>query len=139
MTARSTRIMTTALLLLTATSAFAQDFDISWYTIDGGGEMFTSGGNFELSGTIGQSDAGAMIGGEFELVGGFWAIAGGDSPPCDPCDMNCDGAVNAFDIEPFLDLLFAAGDPCNTCSGDANGDGTVDAFDIEPFLGCLFP
>ncbi len=60
MNARSTRIMTTALLLLTATSAFAQNFDLSWHTIDGGGEMFTSGGNFELSGTIGQPDAGGI-------------------------------------------------------------------------------
>ncbi len=59
--------------------------------------------------------------------------------PCDPCDMNCDGEVNAFDIEPFLDLLFGPGPPCNTCTGDVNGDGVIDAFDIEPFLECLFP
>ena len=59
---------------------------------------------------------------------------------CDPCDMNCDGAVNAFDIEPFLDLLFGPKpQPCDVCTGDTNGDGTVDAFDIEPFLECLFP
>jgi hypothetical protein len=25
--------------------------------------------------------------------------------------MNCDGTVNAFDIEPFLELLFGGGDP----------------------------
>ena len=117
----------------------AQDLIISWHTIDGGGEMFTSGGGFELSGTIGQPDAGAMIGGEFELVGGFWAIAAADSPPCDPCDMNCDGGVDALDIEPFLDLLFGGGQPCNTCTGDVNGDGSIDALDIEPFLECLFP
>ena len=53
--------------------------------------------------------------------------------------MNCDGEVNEFDVEPFLDLLFDGATPCNTCSGDANGDGTIDAFDIEPFLTCLFP
>jgi len=58
---------------------------------------------------------------------------------CDPCDMNCDGDINAFDIEPFLDLLFGPGPPCNTCTGDVNGDGVIDAFDIEPFLECLFP
>ena len=44
-----------------------------------------------------------------------------------------------FDIEPFLDLLFAGGEPCDTCSGDVNGDGSIDALDIEPFLNCLFP
>ncbi len=58
---------------------------------------------------------------------------------CDPCDMNCDGDVSAFDIEPFLDLLFRGGEPCDDCTGDVNGDGVIDAFDIEPFLQCLFP
>ena len=59
---------------------------------------------------------------------------------CDPCDMNCDGTVDAFDIEPFLDLLFEPGaTPCALCAGDVNGDGNIDAFDIEPFLDCLFP
>ena len=138
-TKRLTSIGTVILGLALAPAAYAQDFDLSWHTIDGGGEMFTSGGDFELSGTIGQPDAGAMIGGEFELVSGFWAIALGDSPPCDPCDMNCDGDVNAFDIEPFLDLLFSHELPCNVCAGDLNGDGAVNAFDIEPFLNCLFP
>ena len=54
-------------------------------------------------------------------------------------DMNCDGEINAFDIEPFLDLLFGGGEPCNTCTGAANGAGELDAFDIEPCLNCLFP
>ena len=57
---------------------------------------------------------------------------------CNPCDMNCDGRVNVFDIEPFLELLFNGAAPCGTCAGDANGDGSIDAFDIEPFLDCLF-
>ena len=62
-----------------------------------------------------------------------------DGVPCDPCDMNCDGEINAFDIEPFLDLLFNGGVPCNTCTGDVNGDGIVSAFDIEGCINCLFP
>ena len=138
-TKRNASIGTVILALALAPAALAQDFEISCHTIDGGGEMFASGGGFELSGTIGQPDAGAMIGGEFELVSGFWAVNVGDSPPCEPCDMNCDGDINAFDIEPFLDLLFGPGKPCDTCTGDVNGDGVIDAFDIEPFLNCLFP
>ena len=100
------RFAAATLTLTLAPSAFAQDFDISWHTIDGGGEMFTGGGDFELSGTIGQPDAGPMTGGDFDLVGGFWAGVAGDSPPCDPCDMNCDGGGDALDIEPFLSCLF---------------------------------
>ena len=98
--------------------------------------MFTTGGSFELSGTIGQPDAGVMTGGDFELVGGFWPGAGGGT--CDACDMNCDGEVNALDIENFLGLLFAGDEPCNVCTGDVNGDGSINALDIEPFLDCLF-
>ena len=58
--------------------------------------------------------------------------------PCDPCDMNCDGDINALDIEDFIDLLFNGAEPCNTCTGDTNADGNIDALDIEPFLHCLF-
>ncbi|MCH7872755.1 MAG: hypothetical protein IID33_13745 [Planctomycetes bacterium] len=138
-TRRLAELSTVILTLALAPALLAQDFDISWYTIDGGGEMFTSGGDFELSGTIGQPDAGAMTGGDFELVGGFWAVGGGDNPPCDPCDMNCDGTVDAGDIEFFIDILFAGATPCGACTGDTNDDGFVDAADIEGFIDCLFP
>ncbi len=56
---------------------------------------------------------------------------------CDPCDANCDGVVDAFDIEPFISLLVGPGTPCSSCAADTNGDGAVDAFDIEPFINCL--
>jgi hypothetical protein len=57
---------------------------------------------------------------------------------CDGCDTNCDGSVDAFDIEPFIDLLVNPNpSPCSACAGDANGDMVVDAFDIEPFINCL--
>jgi hypothetical protein len=58
---------------------------------------------------------------------------------CDPCDTNCDGTIDAFDIEPFISLLLGGGQPCAPCSGDINGDGAIDAFDIEPFINCLLP
>jgi hypothetical protein len=60
-------------------------------------------------------------------------LAGG----CDPCDANCDGVVDAFDIEPFITLLTGGGSGCAPCTGDVNGDGAIDAFDIEPFIECL--
>ena len=71
---------------------------------------------------------------------GVWMLRAFSEGGCEPCDMNCDGAVNAFDIEPFLDLLFGPNPmPCCEGVGDVNGDGNVNAFDIEPFLDCLFP
>ncbi len=55
---------------------------------------------------------------------------------CDPCDTNCDGVIDAFDIEPFINVLLG-GPGCASCTGDVNGDMVVDAFDIEPFINCL--
>ena len=46
-------------------------YELSWYTIDGGGVRST-GGQFILTGTIGQPDAAYSRGGNYELLGGFW-------------------------------------------------------------------
>src|SRR5262245_54920945 len=53
--------------------------DLSWNTIDGGGQTFSTGGTFGLGGTIGQPDAGTMSGGTFGLQGGFWGGSAGPS------------------------------------------------------------
>jgi hypothetical protein len=58
------------LSVLIASSSWGQ-YEISWYTIDGGGGR-SSGGPYELVGTIGQPDAAWSKGGNFELLGGFW-------------------------------------------------------------------
>ena len=60
-----------ALLLTAGAVAEAQPFVIDWFTIDGGGGT-SRGGNYTLSGTIGQPDAGALSGGGYTLEGGFW-------------------------------------------------------------------
>jgi hypothetical protein len=130
--------------VLLAPAAVA-DFDLNWNTFDGGGHMWTTGGSFELSGTIGQPDAGVMTGGNFELTGGFWAVAAG--LPFAPGDLNCDGRVNNFDITPFVLALTATppGYPqyyalypdCDRNLGDINSDGRVDNFDITPFVHLL--
>jgi hypothetical protein len=52
------------------------DYAIDWFTIDGGGAMFSSGGEYTLGGTIGQPDAGTHAGSPYTLTGGFWAGAG---------------------------------------------------------------
>jgi hypothetical protein len=48
-------------------------YDASWFTIDGGGGT-SSGGAYSITGTIGQPDAGAMSGGVYQMVGGFWGL-----------------------------------------------------------------
>lgn len=86
-------LVAVAWLGLVAT-AVAQQFEIIRSTIDGGGVMRSTGGAFELSGTIGQPDAGTMVGGGFELNGGFWF-------PIEPTDCNEDGGINLFDYDAF--------------------------------------
>ncbi|MCH8807363.1 MAG: hypothetical protein IH986_14945, partial [Planctomycetes bacterium] len=64
-------------------------------------------------------------------------------PPFPPGDLNCDGALNGGDIDPFF---LALGDPaayalafpnCDAALADMNGDGRVNGGDIDPFFACL--
>jgi hypothetical protein len=61
----------------------------------------------------------------------------------EPGDLNCDGAINAFDIDPFvLALIDPAGyaeafPACDVLNADINEDGVVNAFDIDPFVALL--
>ena len=50
-------------------------YDLSWYTIDGGGATFSNGGGYSLGGTIGQPDAGQVSNLPYTLNGGFWGGA----------------------------------------------------------------
>jgi hypothetical protein len=60
-------------LLLPATG-FAQQYSIDWYKIAGGGGTST-GATYQVTGTIGQPDAGgAMSGGSYSVTGGFWSL-----------------------------------------------------------------
>jgi hypothetical protein len=55
-------------------------------------------------------------------------------------DVNCDNAVNYFDIDPFVIALldadtYAAQFPaCDALTADMNQDGVVNYFDLDPFV-----
>lgn len=69
-------------LLVMASLAAAQagnGYELSWWTVDGGGGTWSTGGGFQLGGTMGQPDAGVLVGGGYTLGGGFWR--GGEAPP----------------------------------------------------------
>ena len=71
------------LLSLLAGGAWATTggpYDLSWYTVDGGGATGLTGLNYALGGTAGQADAGVLAGGGYTLAGGFWA-GGVVAPP----------------------------------------------------------
>ena len=64
-------------------------------------------------------------------------------PVYDLGDLNCDGVLNAFDIDPFVLALTdpagytAAWPDCDINLADCNGDGVINAFDIDPFVELL--
>jgi uncharacterized repeat protein (TIGR01451 family) len=91
-----TTLAVTAASLL-STMAGAQPYDVSWYTVDGGGGT-SSGGSYVLSGTAGQPDAGGpFAGGTYGLHSGFWSIAAGGAigPQADLSVTKTDGQATA--------------------------------------------
>lgn len=62
------------LLSVLSFQASGQSYSMDWYKIAGGGGTSTSD-VYAVSGTIGQPDAsGAMTGGNYTIIGGFWAL-----------------------------------------------------------------
>jgi hypothetical protein len=62
-----------AVLLLIGSAALGagEGYILDWWTVDGGGGTST-GGQYSLSGAVGQPDPGKLSGGGYALVGGFW-------------------------------------------------------------------
>ena len=108
----------TIVLVMAATAG--ADYSIAWYTIDGGGGT-SSGGPYQLSGTIGQADAGYHYETPYELLGGFWV----------------GGPLCIVDLEDFATFAsFWLNGPCNEannwCGGaDLNQVNDVDIDDMR--------
>lgn len=111
--------------LLSLSPALAQTggvYELNWNTIDGGG--VSSGGRYSLSAIIGEAEAGAMSGGNYELIGGF--LPGG--PVC---------IVDFYHFSLLAEHWLEA--PCNAgndwCGGaDLDQLGDVDFNDVDLFV-----
>ena len=100
------------ILLFTASITFA-DYEIPQYTIDGGGGT-SSGGDYVLTGTIGQSDADSvMSGGDYILNGGFW-----------PGSYGC--IVNLTDLALFLEQWLNTGSGWTADLAETDGVDVID-------------
>jgi hypothetical protein len=113
-----------SLLLGSALAQSGGGYELSWWTIDGGGITFATGGSFDLGSTIGQPDASnPLTGGAFSLTGGFWF-----APACVPTngDVNRNGCVDDADL---LQVLFAFG-ASGSNPADVNCDQVVDDADL---------
>ena len=79
------------LVLLFGQVASAQSYSIDWYKIAAGGGTST-GGTYQVSGTIGQPDAGsAMSGGGYSITGGFWSLYAVQTPGAPTLTITCSG------------------------------------------------
>lgn len=88
-------------LLLVASSLCHAQFTVSRFTISGGGGK-SSGGEWQVTGTVGQTDAdvvplcsldgdvpGLCTGASYRLFGGFWSVySKGGHPSCEGI-LNC--------------------------------------------------
>ncbi len=107
-------------------------------------------GAFDIIGILDQEDADDGNG----LMSGYrlWVSADYDGNGCTvpaqfiiPGDMNCDGAVDMEDVEPFVLSLTdpssyeSTYDCCDISAGDVDGNSDLNGLDIEAFLAILLP
>ncbi len=116
---RQVILITMFALGLSVSTSWGQ-YELSWYTIDGGGGR-SSGGPYQHVGTIGQPDAAYSSGGNYELLGGFWPggplcfvdfkhfarfaeqwLLPGTGSPADLFE-DLDDKVNRLDLQVFVD------------------------------------
>lgn len=112
-----------------AAGVTAPAFELTRSTIGSGGVMRSTGGDLEVSGTIGLPEAGTLAGGIFELNGGFWI-------PIPPGDCEEDGDVDLMDFDRFQVCLSGpkseAVSPSCSCF-DVNHSSSVDLADAAVF------
>ncbi len=112
------------LLWLGANAQSGGPYDLSWWTIDGGGITFATGGAYNLGGTVGQPDASnALTGGPYSLTGGFWF-----APACIATNGDVDGNGCVDDAD-LLTVLFNFG-TSGSNPADVNCDALVDDADL---------
>ncbi len=98
-------------VILTA-AGFAAEYEIPWYTIDGGGGTST-GGPYSLTGTIGQADTGVSSGGVYVHSAGYW-----------PGSFGC--VVNLTDLSRIAEAWLTIG----AIPADLDASGKVDLSDF---------
>jgi hypothetical protein len=140
------RLPVLAVLLLAAggLAAHAQTgggYDLTWWTVDGGGKTSVSGGEYTLLSTAGQPDAEVPVGGgQYTLLSGFWPgesllrgsvflplILRGASPPLP--DL-----VGSFGLTPDL-ASYTSGTPVVVTAVVTNaGPGAADPFWVDFYI-----
>jgi len=113
---KSTIFLSSILFMLSA-FAYGNQYEISWHTIDGGGGQ-SIGGQYILTGTIGQPDAAYSYSGDYEVLGGFWS----------------GGPLCFVDFEHFARFAQYWLDTGSDIPADLYEDNTIDYLDLAEFI-----
>jgi hypothetical protein len=137
-------LLVIAIALLGIGSAFAlAGYTLDWWTVDGGGTISSTGGSYNLGGTIGQPDAGTSAGGTYTLIGGFWGGgdiisptvaltlskigAGSGTVTSNPAGINCGSDCSEtynYNTSVTLTAAAATGSTFTSWGGACSGTGT---------------
>ena len=117
---------------------------MDWFKIAGGGGT-SSNGQYTVSGTVGQPDAGGpMTGGSYSLTGGFWSLIAAVQTPGAPTlavARSGRSVIVSWPLTPgfVLEQNSDLSTPHWTTSGYAvSTNGTVESVAIAPPAGNLF-
>jgi hypothetical protein len=124
---------------ITPGSGGGDAFDIAWAIDPATGQLAHLTGFDFIRITNGENYVAGVFGELSPEIGGVADVG----PAALIGDLNCDGRIDNFDINPFV---LALTNPtayqtlypnCQRENGDVNGDGVVDNFDINPFVALL--
>jgi hypothetical protein len=126
--------------------ADAQSYSIDWYKISGGGGA-SSGGQYSVSATIGQHDAGGpMSVGNFSLTGGFWSLISVVQMPGSPTltiQVINPATIKVLWPYPSVSWTLQQNPNIGTTNWSASGfsvssDGANNSVTISPLTGNMF-
>ncbi|OGC92092.1 MAG: hypothetical protein A2142_06025 [candidate division Zixibacteria bacterium RBG_16_48_11] len=128
----------------------APNYDLSWFSINGGGDSYGSSTNYQLGYSVGQPVAGQGSSASYDLGIGFWY---GAYTLCTaiPGDVNGSSAITIGDIVHLVNYIFdkdrlpcLGSDPGNCwtpapfCRGDVNQSATITIGDILHLVNYIF-
>lgn len=121
-----------AAIVGSAHAATPPDFDLVGGCATAGGGT-SSGGEFSVSATIGETAAGSTSGGTFDCSSGVLNTTA-DGTQCEPSDLDCSGSTDGGD----LGIVLLNWGPCDGnvpgCVGDIDLNGFIDAGDIAMIM-----